>query len=91
MSPQQFNLEPSHDDCLAQKCSRDPGDSSGESASTETDATLALRYCVSSDIVYKWKGRVSILDATQILQRLQTMLTPAQTQIVVELRKRGVI
>lgn len=56
-------------------------------ASSETAATLALRYGVSEGTVYKWKGRDSFNDASHTPQRLQTTLTPAQEQIVVELRK----
>jgi transposase InsO family protein len=56
-------------------------------ASTQTAATLALRYGVSEGTVYKWKGRDSFHDASHTPQRLQTTLTPAQEQIVVELRK----
>ena len=56
-------------------------------ASSETAATLALRYGVSEGTVYKWKGRDSFLDASHTPQRLQTTLTPAQEKIVVELRK----
>ena len=56
-------------------------------ASLETAATLALRYGVSEGTVYKWKGRDSFHDASHTPQRLQTTLTPAQEQIVVELRK----
>jgi hypothetical protein len=56
-------------------------------ASTETAATLALRYGVSEGTVYKWKGRDSFHDASHTPRRLQTTLTPAQEQIVVELRK----
>ena len=56
-------------------------------ASSETAATLALRYGVSEGTVYKWKGRDSFHDASHTPQRLQTTLTSAQEQIVVELRK----
>ena len=56
-------------------------------ASTETAATLALRYGVSEGTVYKWKGRDSFHDASHTAHRLQTTLTPAQEHIVVELRK----
>ena len=56
-------------------------------ASSETAATLALRYGVSEGTVYKWKSRDSFNDASHTPQRLQTTLTPAQEQIVVELRK----
>ena len=56
-------------------------------ASSETAAALALRYGVSEGTVYKWKGRDSFHDASHTPQRLQTTLTPAQEQIVVELRK----
>jgi hypothetical protein len=48
---------------------------------------LALGYGVSEGTVYKWKGRDSFLDATHTPQQLQTTLTPAQEQIMVELRK----
>jgi phage gp36-like protein len=57
-------------------------------ASSQTAATLTLRYGVSESTVYKWKGRDSFNDASHTPQRLQTTLTPAQEQIVVELRKR---
>jgi hypothetical protein len=56
-------------------------------ASSQTTATLALRYCVSEDSVYKWKSSNSFNDASHTPHRLQTSLTPAQEQIVVELRK----
>jgi hypothetical protein len=56
-------------------------------ASSETAATLALRYGVTEGTVYRWKGRDSFHDASLTPQRLQTTLTPAQEQIVVELRK----
>ena len=56
-------------------------------ASSETAATLALRYGVSEGTVYKWKGRDSFHDASHTAHRLQTTLTPAQEHIVVELRK----
>lgn len=56
-------------------------------ASSQTAATLALRYGVSEGTVYKWKGRDSFHDASHTPQRLQTTLTTAQEQIVVELRK----
>jgi hypothetical protein len=56
-------------------------------ASTETAATLALRFGVSEGTVYKWKGRDSFHDASHTPHKLQTTLTPAQEQIVVELRK----
>jgi hypothetical protein len=56
-------------------------------ASSQTGATLALRYGVSEGTVNKWKGRDSFHDASNTPQRLQTTLTPAQEQIVVELRK----
>ena len=55
--------------------------------SSETAATLALRYGVSEGVVYKWNGRDSFHDASHTLQRLQTTLAPAQEHIVVELRK----
>jgi len=57
-------------------------------ASSLTAATLTLRYGVSESTVYKWKGRDSFNDASHTPKRLQTTLTPAQEQIVVELRKR---
>ena len=56
-------------------------------ASSETAATIALRFGVSEGTIYKWKGRDSFHDAYHTPQRLQTTLTPAQGQIVVELRK----
>ena len=56
-------------------------------ASSESGATLALRYGVSEGTVYKWKGRESFQDASHTPHRLQTTLTLAQEQIVVELRK----
>jgi transposase-like protein len=56
-------------------------------ASSETAATLALRYGVSEGTVYKWKGRDRFHDASHTPKRLQTTLTAAQEHIVVELRK----
>ena len=56
-------------------------------ASAQTAATLALRYGVSEGTVYKWKSRDAFHDASHTPHRLQTTLTPAQEQIVVELRK----
>lgn len=56
-------------------------------SSAETAATLALRYGVSKGSVYKWKGRDRFNDVSHTPQQLQTKLTPAQEQIVVELRK----
>jgi hypothetical protein len=46
-------------------------------ASSETAATLALRYGVSEGTFYKWKGRDSFHDASHTAHRLQTTLTPA--------------
>ena len=56
-------------------------------ASSETVATLALRYGVSEGPAYKWKGRASSYDASHTPQLLQTTLTPTQETIVFELRK----
>lgn len=56
-------------------------------ASSESAATLAQGHGVSEDTVYKWKSRDSFNDASRTPQWLQTMLTPAQEQIVAELRK----
>ena len=56
-------------------------------ASSETAANLALSYGVSEGTVYKWQRRDSIHDASHTQQRLRTTLTPAQEQIVVELKK----
>ncbi len=56
-------------------------------ASSETAATLSLRYGVSEGTVYKWKGRDSFNDASHTAHRLLTTLTPAKEKNVVELRK----
>ena len=41
-------------------------------ASSQTAATLTLRYGVSESTVYKWKGRDSFNDASHTPNRLQT-------------------
>ena len=55
--------------------------------SSETAATLVLRYGVSEGNVFKWKGRDSFHDLSYTAHLIQATLTTAQEHIVVELRK----
>ena len=56
-------------------------------ASTETAPVLAQRYGISEQTVYKWKKREAFGDRSHIAHRLQTVLSPAQEAIVVQLRR----
>ena len=50
-------------------------------------ATLARQYNLSEETVRKWRARAHVQDASHCPHRLQTTLTPAQEEVVVELRK----
>lgn len=54
---------------------------------TGTLVELATRYNVTVDTIRKWKHRESVEDRSHTANRLQTMLTPAQERIAVELHK----
>lgn len=54
--------------------------------STLTQAELARRYNVTRQTIRKWQGRDSAEDRTHRPDTLKTTLTPAQEEIVVELR-----
>ena len=56
-------------------------------ASTETAPVLAQRYGISEQTVYKWKKREAFGDRSHIAHRLQTVLSPAQEAIGVQLRR----
>jgi len=56
-------------------------------ASSETASTLAQRYGITEQTVYKWKKRQSFHDRAHTAHRLQTQLTPAQEVVVVHLRR----
>jgi transposase InsO family protein len=56
-------------------------------ASSDTAAVLAQRYGITEQTVYKWKKRSVFGDRSHTAHRLQTVLTPAQEAIVVELRR----
>lgn len=56
-------------------------------ASNETAAVLASRFGITEQTVYKWKKRETFGDHSHCAHRLQTVLTPAQEVIVVNLRR----
>ena len=56
-------------------------------ASTDSVAALAKRYNVSEMTIRKWRSRSEFHDRSHTAHRLQTVLNPAQEQIVVYLRR----
>ena len=56
-------------------------------ASTEPAWTVAERYGISEETVWKWRNRDSVHDRSHTAHRLQTRLTPAQEVVAVELRR----
>jgi transposase-like protein len=56
-------------------------------ASTLGVAQLAKKYNITIPTVQKWKSRDNITDLSHCAHHLNTTLTPAQEQIVVELRR----
>ncbi len=56
-------------------------------ASSETASVLAQRYGITEQTVYKWKKREVFGDRSHTAHRLQTVLTPAQEAVVVQLRR----
>ena len=56
-------------------------------ASSENASVLARRYGITEQTVYKWKKREVFSDRSHTAHRLQTVLTPAQESVVVELRR----
>ena len=54
--------------------------------SVETGQVQAQRYGITEQTVYKWKKREVFGDRPRTAHRLQTVLTPAQEMIVVQLR-----
>ena len=56
-------------------------------ASKESASVLAQRFGITEQTVYKWKKRQVFSDRSHTAHRLQTVLTPAQEAIVVELRR----
>lgn len=56
-------------------------------ASDETASVLAQRFGVTEQTVYKWKKREVFGDRSHTAYRLQTVLTPAQESVVVQLRR----
>ena len=55
-------------------------------ASAQPACVLAHRYGITEQTVYKWKKREVFGDRPRTAHRLQTVLTPAQEMIVVQLR-----
>ena len=56
-------------------------------ASDQTAPVLAQRFGITEQTVYKWKKREVFTDRSHTAHRLQTVLTPAQQAIVVQLRR----
>ena len=56
-------------------------------ASSETASVLALRFGITEQTVYKWKKREVFGDRSHTAHHLQTVLTPAQETVVVQLRR----
>ncbi len=56
-------------------------------ASDEPAWVLAERYGTTEQTVLKWRGRDSVHDRSHTPHRLQTVMTPAQEAVAVELRK----
>lgn len=56
-------------------------------ASSETASALAQRYGITEQTVYKWKKREVFGDRSHTAHRLQTVLSPAQEAVVVQLRR----
>jgi transposase InsO family protein len=56
-------------------------------ASSDPVAVLAQRYSITEATVRKWRGREAFEDRSHTAHRLQTVLTPAQEAVVVELRR----
>jgi transposase-like protein len=56
-------------------------------ASNEPVAVLARRFNVTEMTIRKWKSRDSVHDRSHTAHRLQTVLTPAQEAVAVELRR----
>ena len=56
-------------------------------ASHDSASVLAQRFGITEQTVYKWKKRQVFSDRSHTAHHLQTVLTPAQEAIVVELRR----
>ena len=56
-------------------------------ASHDSASVLAQRFGITEQTVYKWKKRQVFSDRSHMAHHLQTVLTPAQEAIVVELRR----
>ena len=55
--------------------------------SNETAGVLAQRYGITEQTVYKWKKRSVFGGRSHMAHRLQTVLSPAQEIVVVDLRR----
>ena len=56
-------------------------------ASKEPAADLAVRYGVTLDTIYRWRGRTSFKDRSHTAHQLATTLTSPQDVVAVELRR----
>jgi len=56
-------------------------------ASDEPARVLAERYGITKQTVWKWRKRDNVEDRSHTPHRLQTILTPAQEAVAVELRR----